>query len=63
MDASGNAYVSGETQSIDFPTVTAFDSTLGGSQDAFVTKMSPTGSVLLYSTYLGGASLEAGVVR
>ncbi len=54
VDASGNAYVTGRTTSIDYPTVSAFQSTLGGVQDAFVTKLSATGNALVYSTYLGG---------
>ena len=60
VDASGSAYVSGHTNSTDFPTAGAFDSSLGGTQDAFATKLSPTGSSLLYSTYLGGSGGENG---
>jgi hypothetical protein len=57
VDASGNAYVTGTTGSINFPTTTgAFQTTLGGSIDAFVTKLDPTGAALVYSTYLGGSS-------
>jgi hypothetical protein len=55
VDAAGNAYVTGNTDSSDFPTTaTAFDTTFNGGVDAFVTKLDPTGSSLLYSTYLGG---------
>jgi Beta-propeller repeat/IPT/TIG domain len=54
VDASGNAYVAGDTQSADFPTLNPIQSTIGGSRDVFVTKLSPTG-ILLYSTYLGGS--------
>jgi len=53
LDANGNVYVAGTTTSVDFPTTTGVDRTLGGNEDAFVTKLSPTGAVL-YSTYLGG---------
>ena len=62
LDASGNAYVGGLTDSADFPTTLgAFDSNLDGGRDAFVTKLNPTGSApLLYSTYLGGSGREEG---
>ena len=53
VDAAGNTYVTGSTTSVDFPTTPGANRTLSGSQDAFVTKLSPTGAVL-YSTYLGG---------
>jgi hypothetical protein len=54
-DGSGSAYVTGLTTSADFPTTAgAYDTTLGGLGDAFVTKLSPSGSTLAYSTYLGG---------
>ncbi len=60
-DASGNAYVTGDTYSGDFPTTPgAFQTTWGGSQDAFVTELNPTGSALLYSTYLGGSDFDYG---
>src|SRR5882762_8523809 len=56
VDASGNAYVTGETASTDFPTTAgAFQTTLSGYQNAFVTKLDPSGSALVYSTYLGGS--------
>jgi hypothetical protein len=62
VDAAGNAYVTGYTGSIDFPTAgTPSQGTSGGGlSDAFVTKLSPT-SGLLYSTYLGGSGEEAGL--
>ena len=53
----GNAYVTGYTDSADFPTTSgAFDTTLRRQldDDAFVTKLNPAGSALVYSTYLGG---------
>jgi len=57
LDTLGNAYVTGETGSINFPTtVGAFQTAFGGNSDAFVTKLNATGSALLYSTYLGGGS-------
>jgi hypothetical protein len=56
-DSQGNAYVVGDTASSDFPTLHAFQSTLkSAAGNAFVTKLNPTGSALLYSTYLGGST-------
>ena len=55
VDSSGDAYVTGITQSSDFHVQNASQSTYGGGvQDAFVTALNPSGSALLYSTYLGG---------
>ena len=55
LDGSGNAYVTGTTNSADFPTTSGvLQTVLAGSRDAFVTKLDPTGSSLRYSTYLGG---------
>ena len=53
-DAAGNAYVTGYTLSQNFPLANPFQPTLGGSNDTFVAKLNPSGSALLYSTYLGG---------
>src|SRR4029077_11564286 len=61
IDAAGNAYVAGGTGSFDFPTTPgAFDTLPGGpnASDAFVTKLNPTGSALVYSTVLGGTGSE-----
>ena len=56
IDSLGNAYVTGATAAIDFPTTPgAFQTNYGGG-DAFVTKINPSGSALVYSTYLNGAS-------
>ena len=60
VDAGGNAYVVGTTASLDFPTTPGTDRTLGGDQDAFVAKFSPSGA-LLYATYLGGPCDDAGL--
>ncbi len=61
VDANGNAYVTGFTYSTDFPVTSgAFQTTRGGSQNAFVSKLNATGSALLYSTYLGGNSTDSG---
>ncbi|MFH1374188.1 MAG: FG-GAP-like repeat-containing protein, partial [bacterium] len=54
VDAAGAAYVTGYTQSTDFPTQNPYQTDQGG-WDAFVTKLSSSGSSLTYSTYLGGS--------
>jgi hypothetical protein len=54
-DALGNAYVAGLTMSPNFPVVSAIQTSPGGGQDAFVTKLNANGSALAYSTYLGGS--------
>jgi hypothetical protein len=60
LDASGNAYVAGLTTSSDFPTTGgAFQETQSASSCAFVTKIAPDGSSLVYSTYLGGSGGDA----
>jgi hypothetical protein len=58
LDASNNIYVTGSTASSDFPTVNPFQGTYPGGFDAFLTKISPDGSSLLYSTYFGGAGTD-----
>lgn len=78
VDASGNAYVAGHTDSADFPTsknaydrecgtdgkcnfrLTDADPTKGETKpDAFLIKLSPDGSALRYSTYIGGSGNDA----
>ena len=60
VDAAGVATVAGQTDSPDFPTTPgAFDTSFGGGTDAFVTRLSPNGSTLVYSTFLGGTLSEA----
>jgi hypothetical protein len=59
VDAAGNAYVAGWTQSTNFPTTNPLQAANGGSQDAFVARLNPAGSALIYSTYLGGRWLDA----
>ena len=59
MDASGAAYVTGYTESTDFPTENPYQ-TDQGSYDVFVTKLSNSGSSLVYSTYLGGSIYDEG---
>jgi hypothetical protein len=63
VDSNGNAYVTGLTESTDFPTEEAFqDENAGvdGSTDAFVAKLSRDGEELVYSTYLGGRGYDNG---
>jgi hypothetical protein len=61
LDASNNAYVTGYTQSANFPvTAGAFQILSGGGHDAFITKLAPNGDSLIYSTYLGGAGEDHG---
>jgi hypothetical protein len=62
VDAVGSAYITGFTSSTNFPTtVGSFQTTPGGFDDVFVTKLNPLGTALLYSTYLGGASTDRGL--
>lgn len=60
VDSSGNAYVTGATTSTNFPTKDPLQPALAGFSDAFVTKLNPTGSMLVYSTYLGGSGIDNG---
>jgi hypothetical protein len=61
VEADGTLNVTGSTLSADFPTTPgALDRTLGGSRDAFVSRLDPTGSDLLYGTYLGGGRSDWG---
>ena len=59
VDGAGNRYLTGTTQSADFPTTPGTYRTLSGGLDAFVTKLSPTGA-LLWSTYLGSVCEDMG---
>jgi len=58
VDANGNAYIAGYTESLNFPLANALQSTFSGFTDAFVTKLNAAGSALVYSTYLGGNYLD-----
>lgn len=61
VDPSGNACIVGTTDSTDFPVANAFQPAhTGFGSDAFVVKLNNSGSVLLYSTYLGGNQTEEG---
>jgi hypothetical protein len=68
VDASGSAYLTGNTSSTDFPTFNAFQSVYPssgpngpGPGSGFVAKLSADGSALLYSTYLGGSQMDGGI--
>jgi hypothetical protein len=65
VDSSGNVYVTGSTGATDFPLTpgalqTTNKAAANGNTNAFVTKLNPTGTALVYSTYLGGSGLSAG---
>lgn len=59
IDQTGNAYITGHTTSVDFPvTPGAYDGLLNGDEDVFVTKLNSNGSSLIFSSFLGGGSIE-----
>ena len=58
LDGSGNVYISGYTFSTDFPTQNAFQSVLAGGSDAFITELTPGNTALVFSTFLGGNSID-----
>ena len=61
VDAAGNAYVTGETAgTAGFPTAAGPDLTFNGATDAFVAKVNPAGTALVYAGYLGGDEPDAG---
>ncbi len=60
VDSSGQAYLTGFTESTNFPVVNAYQATSNGGRDAFVSKLSADGTSLLASTYFGGAGDEKG---
>ncbi len=60
VDAAGNAYVTGYTASGNFPLQSPLRGSSSNSVDAFVTKLNPAGSALVYSTYLGGSGTDYG---
>jgi hypothetical protein len=60
VDSAGAAYVTGATFSIDFPQVHPIQGVYGGVWNAFITKIDPSGSALVYSTHLGGSLDDIG---
>jgi hypothetical protein len=60
VDADGSAYITGFTNSTDFPTANPIQAANAGPADAYVSKVSPAGTALVYSTYLGGSGGDAG---
>jgi Ca2+-binding RTX toxin-like protein len=61
VDSSGAAYITGLTDSSDFNTAGPIESDTPGSTDAFITKLTPSGGALAYSTYLGGTGTDWGL--
>jgi hypothetical protein len=55
VDSEGNAYIAGGTSASDLPTANAAYSQISGGSNGVVCKIDPTGSTLLYSTFLGGS--------
>jgi hypothetical protein len=60
VNTAGNAFVIGDTDSSNFPTLGAAQPTKRGSTDAFVTRLNAAGTALDYSTYLGGSGIDGG---
>jgi hypothetical protein len=60
VDSAGSAYITGSTTSRNFPTRYPLQATMLGGKNAFVLKLSPSGSALVFSTYLGGSGSDAG---
>ncbi|MFN0085202.1 MAG: FG-GAP-like repeat-containing protein [Blastocatellia bacterium] len=58
VDSAGNAYVGGQTSSLDFPVIGATQPSLAAGTDGFVTRLNAAGSQILFSTYLGGGSAD-----
>ena len=69
VDSAGNVYVTGSTTSTDFPTVAPFQAANHATSpshypaNAFITKLNPSGSALVYSTYLGGSGPKGSSVQ
>ncbi len=58
VDSAGNAYLTGVTNSTNFPLANAIQGALAGGGDNFITKLNAAGNALVYSTYLGGSDFE-----
>ena len=66
VDSAGSAYITGHTRTTGFPVVGGFQAQIGGAQtepgreDAFVAKLNPSGTALVYSSFLGGSATDYG---
>lgn len=60
VDLDGNIYITGETESKDFPLFKPMQSNLKGHSDAFITKLNAQGNSLIFSTLLGGNDIDEG---
>src|SRR5262249_62042390 len=61
VDLAGNAFITGTTFSDNFPTTAgAFQTTNRGLGDAFVARINPAGTALVYSSFLGGGGSDEG---
>ena len=61
VDSSGNAYVTGETESSNFPTISgSYDTSHNGGADVFVVKLNASGNGLMYATFIGGGGQDRG---
>ena len=60
VDSNGNAYITGNTASSNFPRTVGPDLTYNGGVDAFVAKVNAAGTALLYSGYIGGSAQDLG---
>ena len=60
LDSSNAIYVTGVTDSLDFPTANAYQQTNAGANDVFLTKFAPGGSSVVYSSYFGGSASDSG---
>ncbi|QQS48371.1 MAG: SBBP repeat-containing protein [Acidobacteriota bacterium] len=58
VNIAGSAFIAGNTFSNDFPTVSPLQATNNGEGDAFVARLNPTGTALVYSSYLGGTGTD-----
>lgn len=60
VDVAGRAYITGQTDSLDFPLAAPLQPAFGGNRDAFITALDPSGSGLFWSTYFGGILSDEG---
>ena len=58
VNSAGEAYVTGNTNSTNFPTVNAYRATLNGALDGFIVKINASGNAMLYGTYIGGSGAD-----